>query len=134
MKSYFTTTIFLFILTSKSNALNCIDANNMLIPNATCTSIAVDKNSKFSINLLEPSLNYCKSGTNATTDLFCQGLLPNQLKRVSGFTDYSNNETSYEQFINIMFLIILICVVISISIQYKDKILKHSLFDGCKDI
>jgi hypothetical protein len=120
-----------------ANALNqvnaCIDANNKLIASrADCITIASDKNSKFRMNLLEPSLNYCKSGTNATTDPFCQNLLPQQVGNISGFA--SNNEHSgfrAEQdkceFMNIFLILILICLLVAITNKYSDKIISHNL-------
>jgi hypothetical protein len=114
----------------------CIDANNKIVPTATCFGIANDKNSPYAMNLLEPSLNYCKDPTNATTDNFCQTLLGNKVYSISTFADYDNENDKndyYEDFINIMFLIILIVMIVSLTAKYKDKIIGHS-FMSCNEV
>ena len=107
---------------------NCIDANNMLkASDANCVTLAKDRNSPYRMNLLEPSINYCKTGNNATNDAFCQSILPNQVGVLSGFVG-NKEETIYDELFNILFLLMLICVVIAVTYKYKDQIINHDLF------
>lgn len=110
----------------------CIDANNKLINSTKCITLASETTNAYSNNLLEPSLNYCRSGTNATDVAFCQGILPQQISRVSGFSDYHGNSDPYNDFINIAFLIILICMFVGITYKYNGKIMDHDFFSCYK--